>query len=284
MMSGLPGSGKSTIAQEKIAASGGSMIRLNRDLIRTMLHFDKWSGKNESATIDAQMMLARHFLMHGVGVIIDDTNLGDSHKQRWQGIAKECNATFQHQPCKTDIQICIERDEKREKKVGRHVILQMAMQYGLAEKPKKGYVICDIDGTVADIQHRRHFLEGEKKDWKSFFEAMHADTPRSDIINEVQGYHIAGYDVVFVSGRPDNYRAMTEEWLDRHVGLVLPPLLIMRRHNDGRPDTEVKKQILDTYFPDRGLVKLVIDDRPSVIRMWRENGLEVKDVGDGIEF
>ena len=58
----------------------------------------------------------------------------------------------------------------------------------------------------------------------------------------------------------------------------------MRRGTDKRPDTEVKKQILDTYFPDKSVIHTVIDDRPSVIRMWREQGLKVIDVGEGIEF
>lgn len=31
------------------------------------------------------------------------------------------------------------------------------------------YVIVDIDGTVADLSHRIHFIEGEKKDWDSFY-------------------------------------------------------------------------------------------------------------------
>jgi hypothetical protein len=46
----------------------------------------------------------------------------------------------------------------------------------------------------------------------------------------------------------------------------------------------VKNQMLDTYFPDKNVIRAVIDDRPSVIRMWRENGLDVIDVGKGIEF
>lgn len=33
---------------------------------------------------------------------------------------------------------------------------------------KTEFVIVDIDGTVADLRHRIHFIEGEKKDWDSF--------------------------------------------------------------------------------------------------------------------
>jgi hypothetical protein len=58
----------------------------------------------------------------------------------------------------------------------------------------------------------------------------------------------------------------------------------MRRADDMRDDTIVKKQMLDTYFPDTSKIEAVIDDRPPVIRMWRENGLNVIDVGKGIEF
>lgn len=57
----------------------------------------------------------------------------------------------------------------------------------------------------------------------------------------------------------------------------------MRRAKDSRPDTEVKQDILDQYFK-KELIDVVIDDRPSVIRMWRSNGLEVLDVGKGEEF
>lgn len=30
---------------------------------------------------------------------------------------------------------------------------------------KTEFVIVDIDGTVADLRHRIHFIQGEKKDW-----------------------------------------------------------------------------------------------------------------------
>jgi hypothetical protein len=58
----------------------------------------------------------------------------------------------------------------------------------------------------------------------------------------------------------------------------------MRRADDKREDTEVKAQMLDIYFPDKTKIVQVIDDRPSVIRMWQERDLPVLDVGKGIEF
>lgn len=42
---------------------------------------------------------------------------------------------------------------------------------------------------------------------------------------------------------------------------------------DRRDDTVVKKEILDLLPKER--IAFVIDDRPRVVRMWKENGLRV---------
>jgi 2-hydroxy-3-keto-5-methylthiopentenyl-1-phosphate phosphatase len=41
---------------------------------------------------------------------------------------------------------------------------------------EKKIVICDIDGTIANNDHRQHFLEG-KKDWDGFFSSLSEDKP-----------------------------------------------------------------------------------------------------------
>jgi FMN phosphatase YigB (HAD superfamily) len=33
--------------------------------------------------------------------------------------------------------------------------------------------IFDIDGTLADISHRLHFIQQEPKDWRGFYSEMH---------------------------------------------------------------------------------------------------------------
>ena len=43
-------------------------------------------------------------------------------------------------------------------------------------------IIFDIDGTLMDIEHRRHFVSGSKKDWKSF-----VDNIKYDIVVMIQG-------------------------------------------------------------------------------------------------
>lgn len=289
VLMGLPASGKSTEAERIVEQ--GNWVRLNRDLLRTMLHFDRWSGKQESVTVDCEKALARALLLSGQNVVVDDTNLNPKNKEMWSTVAKECNAGFEYKHIETPWNECIERDGRRNKSVGPDVIIQMAMQYGLYPKPNKGFVICDLDGTICDISDRLHYVKNEdgtskeKKDWKSFFEGIPNDRPRLDVVNQVKNFYDNGYDIIFVSARPDTYRAQTTTWLWEHItpsiGWVT---LIMRHGGDKRPDTEVKKQIYETYFKDKYVVHCVIDDRPSVIRMWESNGLNVVNVGNNIEF
>lgn len=279
-MRGLPASGKSTRAKELLLEMG-SGVRINKDLIRTMLHFDKFNGINESRTHEVAKLLAHHFLTSGVNVIIDDTNLNPRVYQEWRELGKSCEAKIQDEYMQVGVEECIMRDITREKKVGFTVIVNMALQYGIMDKSP--YVLCDIDGTIADIKHRLQYAKGETKDWKKFFSLIDKDTVREGTRKLLEDYVAKGFTIIFVSARPDTYRDQTYKWLFEN-GLTMGMTLIMRKGNDKRPDTEVKKTILDTYFPDKSKIHAVIDDRPSVIRMWKENGLNVVDVGEGVEF
>lgn len=280
MLRGLPASGKTTYAET--VCKEQNWKRVNRDLLRTMLHFDIWKGRNESTTVEVEKSTVKWLLGNKFNVIVDDCNLNPENKIMWQEVAKETGAEFFVKTFHTPYLECIDRDTDREKSVGEHVITNMAFQYSTDGIPTEKIVICDIDGTIADTAHRVHFLEGEKKDWKSFFGKMMSDPVREEVVAQIRTLHESGHTIVFVSGRPDNYRAFTADWLTKN-GIDFGFTLIMRRSDDSRPDTAVKEQIYDKFFADKKVVK-VFDDRPSVIRMWQSKGLNVVDVGKGIEF
>ena len=280
MMRGLPASGKSTQAAEYVKQSG--WVRVNRDLLREMLHFNAFSGKNEGLTVQAEKNLVRHFLMAGMNVVVDDCNLGEQHAEMWMALALDCDAKFAVHRIKTHWKECIERDKGRVKMVGAHVIKQMALQYGLiyTDEISRSIVVCDIDGTIANIDHRLHHVQKEPKDWKSFFSEMTNDTVREDVKDMLTKLEEDGHDIVFVSARPDTYRNETEDWLMKNLGYNF---VLMRRGGDKRPDTMVKEDIYNTYLKHYR-IHCVIDDRPSVLRMWQAQGLNTIDVGKGIEF
>lgn len=289
ILQGLPASGKSTRAKE--IRDEGNSVRINKDLLRKMLHFDKWTGKNEDQTRHASLVLAKYFLSQNISVIIDDTNFNEGTIQSWKNLAAECDAKIQYERMDTPVDECLKRDASRfidGTSVGAHVILGMALQYNLYPKPENGFVLCDLDGTLCDIRHRLPFVkvtDGEKKDWKAFFDAIADDGINLGVMDMVLRYEEQGHQIFFVSARPDNYRDATENWLAAAFKGYVPHRAVFMRHaGDRRPDTEVKKDMYERLFKDKYPIEAIIDDRPSVIRMWRDQGLNVIDVGSGVEF
>lgn len=286
IMKGLPGCGKSTEA-ERIIREQGNVVRINKDLLRLMLHFDKFNYKNENITKNVAYSIAKTCLGNNINVIIDDTNLNPGVMQGWKDLAREMGAKVEvidltHVPALE----CVDRDTKREKYVGGTVIKNMAMRYGLTSFQKDNVVLCDIDGTISDTTHRLHFVqpaEGEKKNWKGFFDNMHLDPVRKDVQKMLVELYNQGYTIIFMSARPDTYKEVTLSWL-RDNYLSFAYTLIMRQANDKRPDTETKRDMINLHFPDKGVIHAIFDDRPSIIRLWKDMGLNVIDVGKGVEF
>lgn len=289
-MIGLPASGKSTRAKELVGQ--GNTVRINKDLIREMLHFNKFNGLNEAKTRGVARALAAQFLKDGTSVIIDDTNLNPGTLQSWVDLAKECGAKIQYERIDTPVDECIARDLNRmtkgERYVGEHVIQKMALQY-LDHIKGENVVLCDLDGTMCNLDHRLHFAKGETKDWGKFFAGISQDRLREDVrtqlFNLVQKTgQEAGVrtKIIFVSARPEDYREETFSWLKKHYGGPIDGL-IMRESNDKRDDTEVKSDMHKKYLKNLNILA-VFDDRPRVIRMWRELGLNVIDVGSQIDF
>ena len=136
--------------------------------------------------------------------------------------------------------------------------------------------IFDVDGTLMDIDHRRHFVEGDKKDFKSFFAAMDQDTPRPEIFDLAHKCSQSVADeVIVVSGRNERHRLITEVQLKdlRYRQLILRP------DDNYEPDYVFKQSVLDMLIEHGLKPDMVFDDRPSVIDMWRKNGISCCDVG-----
>jgi FMN phosphatase YigB (HAD superfamily) len=138
-------------------------------------------------------------------------------------------------------------------------------------------VLVDMDGTLADVSHRVHHVRGRgRKNWGAFFRAMVHDPPHEVIADWVRNLK-PEYTVVILSGRPSEYARHTVEWLRQYE--IPFDHLLMRRSGDHRPDHVVKKELMDTLPRDR--IAFVIDDRASVCRMWRDQGLRCFQIAEG---
>ncbi|MEP0565232.1 MAG: hypothetical protein ABJC64_12575, partial [Paracoccaceae bacterium] len=118
--------------------------------------------------------------------------------------------------------------------------------------------------------HRRPHLGGERPDWKSFNALMGDDTPNPPVVALYKTLWAANeHELILVSGRGEESRELTERWL---VWNEIPfNTLLMRPKGDFRPDTEIKLEILETLRKQGKSILLAVDDRQSVVDMWRAN-------------
>tara|TARA_A100001015_G_C14978441_1_gene708358 strand:- start:211 stop:648 length:438 start_codon:yes stop_codon:yes gene_type:complete len=138
----------------------------------------------------------------------------------------------------------------------------------------KNIILCDIDGTVANNDHRQHFLEG-KKDWDGFFSELSNDTPITPIINLVIDEQASGKEIVFLTGRPERYRYSTTLWLKEYFDFEFR--LLMRRNNDQRNKLEIKKEIFKNNLEPEKIFCCYENDN-KLIEMWINLGIKVIDV------
>lgn len=274
MTKGLPGSGKSTWAKQLIDKEPETWKRVNKDDLRSMVDNGKWSKNNEKLILQMRDALITSSLINGKNVIVDDTNLSEKHEKDLRALAVLWGHDFEIKDF-TDValDICIDRDSRREHPVGEKVIRKM---YNEFLKPKEhalnpvifSYelpyaVIFDLDGTLAHI--------GDRSPYDS----------RNCGVDELNGsiswlllamkFDIEDMNVILCSGRKEEAREATVEWLVRHD--IKWDQLFMRKDGDDRKDSIVKKEIFENEIKNKYNIVFVVDDRDQVVKVWRDLGL-----------
>lgn len=302
---GVPACGKTTWARRVLDANVDKVVRCNKDDIRKMFgypgyDFDRWSRKNGKKVKEYQLARAREVLQYGISVVVDDTGCPnvDRYTSRWEGIAREFNAKFTLADFRpfTDVQECLKRDARRPEQVGPEVIRKMFAV--LHEKkpihwkaPRPNYpdaVIIDLDGTLSlfgpgTTNNRSPY------DAKTCNKDMHHPGLLFFIERMLELRHPKVY-FIFLSGRSSVFVNETHEFLDK-IKLGNVPItslenfrLFMRKAGDERVDWKVKKEIYENKVEPLWNVRMVFDDRPQVIRMWRTIGLPTFSAGPLYEF
>lgn len=139
------------------------------------------------------------------------------------------------------------------------------------EEPKKKAIICDLDGTLCNVDHRLHFMKQDKKDWKGFYDGIPNDVPNEWCLDILQKYKNWDTSIILCSGRPDNYKTVTKSWLANHH--ISYDALLMRGRNDFRRDDVVKEIIYEFEIKPYADVLFAIDDRQQVVDLWRKHGI-----------
>jgi len=303
---GISGSGKSTWARD-FCEGHPNWVEINRDNIRSLLcepeafnedlgvvELDwskyKFTKKNEQVVTEICNDEMAKACEAGKNIVISDTNLNPKYRlplieklESWGyevGI-KEFPITLEE---------AWERDSSRKFGVGKKVLYQQWQQW-LTYTDRKRYVpnedlpfaiVCDIDGTVADMTGVRGPFDWGKVD---------QDKPRREILQMLRGLaNSPPCSVIFLSGRDGSCRDKTLKWLEEQVpwfsegDLYLSDKLLMREAGDNRKDTVIKEELFWEHIAPNYNVRAVIDDRPCMIRLWYDMGIKnVISVGNPYE-
>jgi len=140
--------------------------------------------------------------------------------------------------------------------------------------------VFDMDGTLFDPTHRRHFVEQSPKDWAGFFDPENViqDKPIDQTQQMLRAYSQT-HDIHIVTARRESDRDVTVKQLERY-NLWWNGLHIVRPDGCFDPDADLKRKWLHS-FEGRDRIDFVVDDRRSVVKMWREEGLFVFHVAEG---
>ena len=137
----------------------------------------------------------------------------------------------------------------------------------------RAIAVFDIDGTVADARHRLHLITGQAdhEHWVRFFDAAVDDPPLAVGVARAKEL-AAAYDIVWLTGRPERIRGLTETWLTRH-GLPDGRLLML-------PNGEQKLARMFKLDAIRRLaaeheIAVVVDDDPRVVALLEREHIPV---------
>jgi uncharacterized HAD superfamily protein len=138
----------------------------------------------------------------------------------------------------------------------------------------------DIDGTIANTDHRQHHMQkNPKKNYKAFHDAMHLDEPHSEILWLIQTLYMDGNQIVIATGREEKFKERTVEWLTKHN--VPYDALYMCRDGDNRSDAITKLELLEHMQKDGYDPYIFLEDRQRVVDALRVIGKKVLQVAPG---
>ena len=144
-------------------------------------------------------------------------------------------------------------------------------------------IIFDVDGTLMNVEHRRHHVEkspGKKRDFNAFRQATVDDTPHDDIVDMAKMLKNAGHTIIISTGRLESEKSITIKQL-KDAGVAYDALYMRPTNLQSVPDYEIKEAMLEQMRKDGYKPTMAFDDRRAVVDMWRRNGLRVLQVAPG---
>lgn len=142
-------------------------------------------------------------------------------------------------------------------------------------------IVFDLDNTLANCEHRRHFVDPQKNNkymwrksnifskdipidngfydeagcrfvanWPAFYEACNKDEPIKDVIYVLNAFYNDDEKISIWSGRCESIRNKTKKWIDKYIGLHSIDELKMRPVGDNTPDDVLKERWLQELLQE----------------------------------
>lgn len=284
-MAGPPGSGKTTAIKQHPFLS--KLTRISQDEMGKEGHFEAFTEA----------------IKKGENVVVDRMNFNKKQRRRYIESAKKAgyrvDIAIQHTPKEACYSRCIKREGHETIKTKEDAQSAIDFFFKNYERPEPdeadsisnlgwsdGHtmcIVCDLDGTLANVDHRRKYVRVEKPDkpnWKKFFDKM-VDDPVNTWCSELITMMSDRYPIVYATGRPADYEFETKGWLEKNGLMLGGAKLFMREAGDYRSDRIVKQNILDFEIKTRYDILFVVDDRKQVVDMWRDNSYTVLQCAEG---
>jgi hypothetical protein len=167
-------------------------------------------------------------------------------------------------------------------------------------------IICDVDGTLMNVEKRVEYAKKHKKDtdrvmdWDIFLDPeimLKYDTPNLDVCHVIkalcnetkQGIYTVADEVkdedyinniIITSARNERHRDVTMTQLLEFAGIEWDAMYL-RDDGDFRPDDIVKAELLGKIKADGYNPTIAFDDRNQVVKKWRELGINCYQVRTG---
>lgn len=286
---GIQGSGKSTFAKQWAEEDPTHRIRFNWDDMRNMMG-KYWVPERENTGIMKTLRASflEDMMLKGWDIVIDNMNLNPKDWVFYESLVKAHNEKggtqyeIEYMDFFTPIEECIRRDAMRPNPIGEQVIRATWKRYKhfiickeienkfynmrTYDANKQDCIIADIDSTLCVNLTGRSFYTDN---WK---EKLIYDTPLTGPISILRAQKMTGTcDILIVTGRKDEGREQTEEWLKTYN--VPYDRLFMRGQNDYTKGDVFKENILKNIILPKYNVLFALEDDNKCVQMYRRNGL-----------
>lgn len=286
---GIQGSGKSTFAKQWAEEDPTHRIRFNWDDMRNMMG-KYWVPERENTGIMKTLRASflEDMMLKGWDIVIDNMNLNPKDWVFYESLIEAHNKKggtqyeIEYKDFFTPVEECIRRDAMRPNPIGEAVIISTWKRYKhfivckeienkfynmkTYDANKRDCIIADMDSTLCVNLTGRPFYTD---DWK---EKLIYDTPLAGPISILRAQKMTGTcDILIVTGRKDEGRDQTEEWLKTYN--VPYDRLFMRGQNDYTKSDIFKENILKNIILPKYNVLFALEDDNKCVQMYRRNGL-----------